>query len=224
MYIIKYLLVLVLLLNNALLMNILFKSEERFINNTSNIIPTFKPNSYYLEYDGTVDGRDFNFNKMETNKIIKTNKICMGNDESTCITGEDLDFIYNVPKKNDTEICLANNCITKIDLEHLNKYAKQGIIVAYNGDINKLPYNWKVCDGTKYGSITTPDLRDRFIMGKDRYYNKTPDPLNDGHELINLKPENIPSKYSNQKGNGKSINVVPKYYSIYYIMMTEGIE
>jgi hypothetical protein len=27
-----------------------------------------------------------------------------------------------------------------------------------------LPSNWKLCDGTTYGSVTTPDLREKFVM------------------------------------------------------------
>ena len=214
MYIIKYLLILVLLLNNALLMQILSKSNEQFTN-SSHLEPTFKPNSYFLKYKGAIKGTDFKFNKIETNKIVKTNRLCVGN---ACITSHDLDFLKNVPKINNSTICLGHQFINKIDLEHLNKFSKVGIIVAYNGDINNLPYNWKICDGTN----DTPDLRDRFIMGKNRYSSKET-PIDGGSELVTLKTENIPSDIK-RFGQGDPINIVPKYYSLFYIMMVKGID
>lgn len=36
-----------------------------------------------------------------------------------------------------------------------------GTILAYNGDITKIPKNWHLCDGTD----GTPDLRDKFLEG-----------------------------------------------------------
>jgi microcystin-dependent protein len=56
---------------------------------------------------------------------------------------------------------------TKIDIP-------KGSINPWNGDINKIPNGWVLCDGTKYISyrnkenvIITPDLRGRFILGKN---------------------------------------------------------
>jgi hypothetical protein len=40
-----------------------------------------------------------------------------------------------------------------------------GGIVMWSGVGVTLPSNWKLCDGTTYGSVTTPDLRSRFVMG-----------------------------------------------------------
>ena len=40
-----------------------------------------------------------------------------------------------------------------------------GGIVMWSGAGVTLPSNWKLCDGTTYGSVTTPDLRSRFVIG-----------------------------------------------------------
>ena len=39
-----------------------------------------------------------------------------------------------------------------------------GGIIMWSGTGVTLPSNWKLCDGTTYGSITTPDLRGRFVL------------------------------------------------------------
>ena len=40
-----------------------------------------------------------------------------------------------------------------------------GGIIMWSGTTGtSLPSNWKLCDGSTYGSITTPDLRGRFVL------------------------------------------------------------
>jgi microcystin-dependent protein len=43
-----------------------------------------------------------------------------------------------------------------------------GGIIMWSGV--SIPTNWALCNGTTYGSITTPDLRDRFIVGAGSSY------------------------------------------------------
>ncbi len=50
-----------------------------------------------------------------------------------------------------------------------------GQIVAWASTV--IPENWVLCDGSTYGSVTTPDLRDRFIYGK---YNDVDTPVTSG--------------------------------------------
>jgi hypothetical protein len=45
---------------------------------------------------------------------------------------------------------------------YVNNAIPIGSIIMWNGVT--LPSNWKLCDGTTYGSVTTPDLREKFIM------------------------------------------------------------
>jgi hypothetical protein len=40
-----------------------------------------------------------------------------------------------------------------------------GGIIMWSGAGVTLPSNWKLCDGTTYGSVVTPDLRSRFVKG-----------------------------------------------------------
>jgi len=46
-----------------------------------------------------------------------------------------------------------------------------GGIIMWSGSNSSLPTNWKFCDGSTYGSITTPDLRGRFVMCMNRQLN-----------------------------------------------------
>ena len=38
-------------------------------------------------------------------------------------------------------------------------------IIMWGGQPNQIPYGWALCDGQTVNSITTPDLRDKFIIG-----------------------------------------------------------
>ena len=45
-----------------------------------------------------------------------------------------------------------------------------GVIIMWSGSTSGLPYGWVLCDGSTYpvgstGTITTPDLRSKFIVG-----------------------------------------------------------
>ena len=44
----------------------------------------------------------------------------------------------------------------------------KGIIVAWSGDINKIPDGWTICNGTN----TAPDLRGKFILGVNQNSNR----------------------------------------------------
>jgi microcystin-dependent protein len=44
-------------------------------------------------------------------------------------------------------------------------YVPRGVIVMWSGNPNALPAGWALCDGTSYSTLTTPDLRGRFIVG-----------------------------------------------------------
>jgi len=83
---------------------------------------------------------------------------------------------------------ITNNTMTPIDLTHIpsaysvSQYVSSqlginsldtvpvGGIIMYYGILSNLPLNYKICDGTTYGSIITPDLRGRFVVccGQDQ--------------------------------------------------------
>ena len=42
-----------------------------------------------------------------------------------------------------------------------------GGIIMWSGVGATLPTNWKLCDGTQYGSVVTPDLRGKFVLSSD---------------------------------------------------------
>ena len=54
----------------------------------------------------------------------------------------------------------------KIQIEIPSKLLPKGIIVSWYGSIEEIPKGWALCDGNN----TTPDLRNRFIIGGgDKY-------------------------------------------------------
>ena len=48
---------------------------------------------------------------------------------------------------------------------YVNTSIPIGGIIMWSGNGVTLPSNWKLCDGQTYGSVTTPDLRSRVVMG-----------------------------------------------------------
>lgn len=62
-----------------------------------------------------------------------------------------------------------------------------GMIVAFDGDVSKIPAGWHICDGTN----GTPDLRDRFIKGST----SGTGPSNDGNSMdypFDINSSNVP--------------------------------
>jgi hypothetical protein len=43
-------------------------------------------------------------------------------------------------------------------------------IMIWSKELSELPAEWKLCDGTTYGSITTPNLLDRMVVGAGSTY------------------------------------------------------
>lgn len=77
----------------------------------------------------------------------------------------------------------------------VNFTALKGIIVAWSGAISDIPDGWGFCDGSTYTafdgtSLTTPDLRSKFILGSSTEY-----PLSEqgGEETHVLSEKEIPS-------------------------------
>ena len=48
-----------------------------------------------------------------------------------------------------------------------NALVPAGIITMWSGDPANLPAGWALCDGKTFGTLITPDLRGRFIVGFD---------------------------------------------------------
>ena len=74
-----------------------------------------------------------------------------------------------------------DNIYTEVKIEDLATAVKEqapagsdvpvGGIIMYSGtqtELNALT-NWKLCDGTTHGSVTTPNLKDKFVIGADSW-------------------------------------------------------
>lgn len=110
-----------------------------------------------------------------------------------------------------------------------------GGIIMWNGNIEDLPDNWKLCDGSSYEImdlttqqtrvVVTPDLRGRFIVGygaSDANHGEGEVPAfvwHDDYQHINrsgstnnriLEPANLPPHHHKARsggGNGATINI-----------------
>ena len=91
--------------------------------------------------------------------------------------------------------------INKINQEayKLNRMFSKGMIIAWYGEIDKIPENWTICDGTN----GTPDLRNKFIIGSSEKYNFG---TSGGSSYIKLEKSNLPpigkSSFSCDSHNG----------------------
>ena len=126
----------------------------------------------------------------------------------------------------------------------------RGIIVAWSGQVADIPDGWGYCDGSTYtaldgSSLTTPDLRSKFILGSSTEY-----PLSEqggeethvlsekeipahshGYSELNIQNPNVTyaqlgyggqanfvSSESSLVGGGKSHNNMPPYYTLAFII------
>jgi hypothetical protein len=83
-----------------------------------------------------------------------------------------------------------------------------GGIIMWSGTTGtSLPSNWKLCDGSTYNSIKTPDLRGRFVLssgqGSGGLTNRTVDATG-GVEAVTLTVAQMPSH--NHNGSTTSTN------------------
>ena len=85
-------------------------------------------------------------------------------------------------------------------IKNLYDMFPSGVIMIWYGDINSIPNNWVLCDGNN----STPDLRDRFVIGAGNLYS-----LNDigGINNITLEINNIPSH------NHNITNIISSYHN-----------
>ena len=94
-----------------------------------------------------------------------------------------------------------NNLKDEISQEayKLNAMFSKGMIIAWYGEIDKIPENWTLCDGTN----GTPDLRNRFIIGNSEKINFG---TSGGSSSIKLEKSNLPpigqSSFSCDSHNG----------------------
>ena len=103
------------------------KNNEYFENDTK-----IDENEFYLFSKEDIDLDNAKLNSFETNNIMHTQKLCIGN---TCIDDSDLGFVAFLPYKTDKQLCSGMNCVDdKHHFEYLNNFAVPGFIVAYAGD------------------------------------------------------------------------------------------
>jgi hypothetical protein len=62
----------------------------------------------------------------------------------------------------------------KLDGSHLSDLVASilpvGAIMIWSKEVADLPTEWKKCDGTTYGAVTTPNLQDKIVVGAGSTY------------------------------------------------------
>lgn len=106
---------------------------------------------------------------------------------------------------------------------------KKGMIILWYGSVVSIPAGWRLCDGTE----STPDLRDRFVVGAGTTY----DPDDSGgsvdhtHAATQATHTHIPALggpfvygagyyfgFATPAITVPTVNHLPPYYSLCYIM------
>lgn len=87
--------------------------------------------------------------------------------------------ILNLPKGEDEADAINLGQIRRLLITETSQLLPTGLIGAWSGAIADIPAGWALCDGT----LGTPDLRDRFLVGAGTTYN--PDDVGgaDSHNL-----------------------------------------
>mgnify|MGYP006073379773 CR=1 FL=1 len=136
-----------------------FKKTEKFSGVTSNLnIKMSSPLDINVK---TISNNTLN----STSRINVEKKIKIGDRE---ITKDDILALKSLPLVFDNQMCLGDECVLPKHFNNLKKYWNYGTIIAFSGEINTIPKNWALCDGTN----GTPDLREKFIIGAGVKYKK----------------------------------------------------
>lgn len=137
-------------------------------------------------------------------------------------------ILFLVKRIYDSEIEILKENINALKGEirkeayKLNGMFSKGMIIAWYGEIDKIPDNWTICDGTN----GTPDLRNRFIIGSSEKINFGE---RGGSSSIQLTKSNLPpigqSSFSCDSHNGpyhhKTDNFI-KFISPYSVSTKKG--
>jgi hypothetical protein len=87
-----------------------------------------------------------------------------GSSERMLIDGSGDVSVYNTPSSNNH---VANKA-------YVDNSIPIGGIIMWSGTVGSIPANWRMCDGETYGGRTTPNLRNKFIVGVSTDYYGTP--------------------------------------------------
>jgi len=113
----------------------------------------------------------------------------------------------NLSKKGDTYFVVNQTTSVVVSVSSINVVGKvkeygydllpRGVIVMWSGSITSIPPGWALCDGETHTApdgtqVTTPDLKDRFIVGAGGEYSVG---ATGGEKYHTLTVAEIPSHY-----------------------------
>ena len=149
-----------------------------------------------------------------------------------------LDKLPHGTSSNDGKFLRANNgADPTFETITIPQAFVSGMIILWSGNVNSVPSGWVICDG----SNSTPDLRDKFVVGANNAYavgatgGATTDSIsisisgNTGVEsvfgsngYIQPSPHNARPQHSHSfSGSGSAtVDTLPPYHALLYIMKT----
>jgi len=94
--------------------------------------------------------------------------------------------------------------------EYGNELIPRGVIVMWSGSISNIPSGWALCDGRTYTApdgtqVTTPDLRDRFIVGAGNSYSPG---STGGQNTVTLTVAEMPSHSHDLISTGGQVDII----------------
>jgi len=154
------------------------KSNWQCINpfNSSDPAHISAPGNLVVNSNSTVKNNQTVKNKLTVESTLDNNAV-MKVDQSEIELNKGLDVNDTMAVKNKVTVEKGKLSVDEGDVE-----VKNGNLDVNNGEITgrgtvpvgtivmwgkgegEIPSNWQICDGTKVGSIQTPDLTDRFIV------------------------------------------------------------
>ena len=95
-----------------------------------------------------------------------------------------------------------------------------GSILMWYGTLGSIPSNWKLCDGSTDVStgISTPDLRDRFIVGAGNNYAVDASGGSNSNNVTTISVDNDAFNSTTNVVNGVNTDNRPPYYALAFIM------
>lgn len=93
-----------------------------------------------------------------------------------------------------------------------------GGIIMWSGSVANIPSGWALCDGKVVSGLTTPDLRNRFIVGIG---SRNPGDLG-GSETISLSVDNLPAHNHVASGNTGNAGSHTHSYVDYFWSENDG--
>ena len=96
---------------------------------------------------------------------------------------------------SDASTKLANTEFVNLSINSVNSQVngliQPGFIILWYGSYSTIPAGWKICDGGTYNNYTTPNLKDRFVVGGTNDYVSAPTFSTTGSAITSYSTDSV---------------------------------